>query len=907
MEEIQHVPEELQKHNQMWEQKIALPTSLDPWKFIHTGKKNQLNLLDEKSKEYLYSPTNIDIEVRQWVGLFDPHQTEWVIVYGVGLGYYYFGLKQWLQENEKRRLIFIEDDLHLIRAFFETSAAKDLLQNRQVELHYFSDLNAPEFDLLIKRLMFRKIFVTSLASYQKKPQSLFQNLEFFINFFRDLYETSTTEYLLKGKAFFKNFYSNVLQLEHCVDGTVFLNLFKNVPAIICGAGPSLAKNIELLKTLRNRALIFAGGTAMNALNAYDLVPHFGAGVDPFFYHFTRIIANKAYETPFFFKSRMNKDALATVHGPKIYLPGSTGYPIATWIDEKLGYSKVEIENGSNVINMSFAIAHALGCNPIICVGLDLAYTDGRSYAKGITAHGIHDPKEQFITKGPSEELILAKDIYGKPIHTLLKWIFEATWYSSFAKQHPELLVLNCTEGGIGFDGIANLSLKEAADKYLQKDFQLEAQIALGMGLGMEENRPSLERIRIVFEEYIKSLQTCKELLEGLRREIPAEWPHKIPKAEAIDKLWPKMEKEIAYQHLLKIFDESYQQFTTVYQADQSSKVSEALKGRLPYLLEIIDDNLKQIRKALKHKVQEIELLKSLPKENLFDETLLKQPPAFRVDYPSGKPLFLSWEPDGDTYFLSQEGQILYQKRYRNGKENGKQSFYFLNGVLKTVLSFKEGKLDGEVKLFYPNGALMRSLNYVNGKKEGMETFFSLTGKPLLEAEYEQDLPVNVAKIYYQEDLLAKEIHYSSPGVISKVMRFDPDENVLLEQRGATDYFDQLAQESLKVGKSLEEANQSIAKILKSYEGNLSEEQNRELSQDFNELANEIAHLNMLSKELEKMNVSTEEIIWKTPASEEALKRIVNQAAGPMQESLFKLESKLKYLRDLLGEGDEGKR
>ena len=44
------------------------------------------------------------------------------------------------------------------------------------------------------------------------------------------------------------------------------------------------------------------------------------------------------------------------------------------------------------------------------------------------------------------QTLLKTDIYGKPIYTLWKWIAEANWIGDFAKAHPDITVINATEG-----------------------------------------------------------------------------------------------------------------------------------------------------------------------------------------------------------------------------------------------------------------------------------------------------------------------------------------------------------------------------------------------------------------------------------------------------------------------------
>lgn len=597
-----HRPELLQKNLELWlktHAPIAKPEQ-SPWEFCRTGKKEQLNL-KHKEGHILHSPKNIDVEVRQWVGLFDPHKTEWLIVYGVGLGYYYSGLKNWLKGSVKRHVMFIEDDPAILYAFLETDVAEELLQDPQSELIFYSgkEIHSPEIDSYINRSLFRELHIGALAFYQTHKLLSYEQLSFLIKFLRSTLESTTSEYLTLGKAFFKNYYNNLLELEHSLNGLAFVNKFKGVPAIICGAGPSLGKNIDVLRTLKDHALIFAGGTAMNALNAYGFLPHFGSGVDPFEFHYSRILANIAFETPFFYRSRMNAEAVALLHGPRLYLPGTTGYPLADWVDNKLGYPPFKLDEGSNVINMTLSIAEKLGCNPILIVGLDLAYTDGLSYAPGITSHGIHDPREQFITKGKHDELILATDINGKPIYTLMKWLVESSWYANFARNFPEVQVINCTEGGIGFAGIENMSLKEASRLYLKEPEDLEGRIAVCLLSEEAKQMPTLAATKEVIEEIVKDLTACGEVLKEICENYPDIWVEKIPPSSPLEQ---KLKDLPGYGYLLKPFDESYQKYMN--STNNTSHVQDIMKGRFPYLIDIILENLRLIQKALKRKTEQ---------------------------------------------------------------------------------------------------------------------------------------------------------------------------------------------------------------------------------------------------------------------------------------------------------------
>lgn len=589
----------------LWEKTHApLPKVEKDWNFCKTGKKEQLNL--QKGEEYLHSSQNIDVEVRQWAGLFDPNQIEWIVVYGVGLGYYYLGLKNWLTANPKRHLVFIEDDAAVLYRFFETETAEKLLADPQAHIMFLQSENieGPELQELIQKSLFRQLHITALASYQQKKKDQFEKISFLIRFFREIEESSTAEYLLHGNAFFKNFYHNILELNTTIDGTQLIDKFKGKPAIICGAGPSLEKNIEILKKLKNRALIIAGGTAMNALNAYQFLPHFGCGIDPSSFQFSRILSNNAFETPYFFRSRMNAEAVRFLHGPRVYLPGTTGYPIAEWMDKELGFTPFKIDEGSNVINTSLSIAKKLGCNPILFVGVDLAYSLGRSYPTGITSHGILDPREQFITKGKFDELILASDIYGQPIYTLMKWLVESNWYSHFASRFPDLKLINCTEGGIGFPGIPCMSLERAASEHLKEPFDCEGMIAEVL-LSQEKKSPTTTQIKEVLTKLVGDISACTETMSAFQKLHPELWHEKLP---SVPEFELELEKLDAYQYLLKPFDLAYKKYMSGSSTQglevKPSDLQELIQGRFPYLVDILVQNLKYIQKAIKRKLSE---------------------------------------------------------------------------------------------------------------------------------------------------------------------------------------------------------------------------------------------------------------------------------------------------------------
>src|ERR1700728_4190309 len=102
-------------------------------------KKGEPNLAKTAGREkiYYHSQEGAVDEAKRWSEEVSPLGIRVLFVYGIGLGYYYDALEEWLSFDPMRFLIFIEDDLEVLRKFLETERAARILTNTQVIVHYF--------------------------------------------------------------------------------------------------------------------------------------------------------------------------------------------------------------------------------------------------------------------------------------------------------------------------------------------------------------------------------------------------------------------------------------------------------------------------------------------------------------------------------------------------------------------------------------------------------------------------------------------------------------------------------------------------------------------------------------------------------------------------------------------------
>lgn len=634
-------------------------------------------------------------EAARWFASLPLDKKLVLYVYGLGDGSAYRAAEGWLRGNRKRSLVFLEDDWAEIRAFLESETASVLLHDPQVRLYGFCDVNGDEllFSNIAWDYVLKPFHVAALPRYAKVRSGLLGHLRERLAYEHHRKGEIAQEYLDQGIVFYQNFYPNMLHLHECYLGDGLFDQWNGIPAIICGAGPSLAKQIPLLRQLSDRALIFAGGSALNALTAANITPHFGCGIDPNFAQVKRLNSSAAFEVPFFFRGRMHHRAFRAIQGPKLYVTGTGGYETARYIEEQMGLTSSELDEGHNVVNFSVSLAERLGCNPILFVGLDMAYTGMRGYSTGVVADAkvtVQDLKK----RGIDDAAVVRSDIYGKPVYTLWKWIDESAWLADYAREHPELRFFNATEGGLGIEGVPNVPLQKVVDKSLAKSWDLD-----GLVWSHIQNatlpKGSRARVRKALMGLRDSLKRCQHLAEEACGGIPA--LRVVAEVE--------LEQEPAFEAILSTFQACIDRMllhearglewrAEVVEQAKLVKAQEALlKRRYAFLLKVAKSHIALIDYAL--------------------YMAARDRPTKASPMGAAGPLKIE-NVGGHSRFWNAAGVLLSECRYVQGKREGLCRRFYADGSLYTEQHYRKGQLVGMQNFYYPNGRLKTCVDMTKG-------------------------------------------------------------------------------------------------------------------------------------------------------------------------------------------------
>ncbi|EAI4578507.1 motility associated factor glycosyltransferase family protein [Campylobacter coli] len=238
------------------------------------------------------------------------------------------------------------------------------------------------------------------------------------------------------------------------------NKFEN--AIVVSAGPSLTKQLPLLKAYQDKAVIFCADGALSMLEKEGIVPDYVTNLDcrdlamKFFQNKENlkqsIIALECATHPNVVRSLNAENCMIVLRNKALYQRFNLN---------DFGY----IDTGTHVSHFSYTLALALGFKNIILIGQDLAFDEeGNSHSKGFS-YG-----DQF-----SEETIVptlqVQAYAGKgEVLTHITWNdYRIKLEYLFACNDQKAKFYNATEGGARINFTEELSFKECCEKLLTKE------------------------------------------------------------------------------------------------------------------------------------------------------------------------------------------------------------------------------------------------------------------------------------------------------------------------------------------------------------------------------------------------------------------------------------------------------
>ncbi|EDO6720356.1 motility associated factor glycosyltransferase family protein [Campylobacter coli] len=421
-----------------------------------------LNIFDKTHNVFMYENLEEEINFFYQSILEKTPRYPFVCIYGIGNAL----LIKNLAKHYKHLFVF-ESEIELFILALSTIDLSEELCSGKI---YLVDIKEERVDIQLLILFDMKDMFEYLSLYE-----MFVNNSFYKQFQQDDWYKANTLCEKNIEVIVRNLISNLNIGFEC-----YSHLLQNIPsmlesipfqrilnerknkfenAIVVSAGPSLAKQLPLLKAYQDKAVIFCADGALSMLEKEGIIPDYVTNLD------CRDLAMK------FFQNKENKTSLNV-------LSCATHPSLVHFLDNKsvvlrddplyqrfnlndFGY----IDTGTHVSHFSYTLALALGFKNIIMIGQDLAFDEeGNSHSKGFS-YG-----EQFSGEKTVPTLQVPAYAGKGEVLTHITWNdYRIKLEYLFACNSKEAKFYNATEGGARINFTEELSFKECCEKLLTKE------------------------------------------------------------------------------------------------------------------------------------------------------------------------------------------------------------------------------------------------------------------------------------------------------------------------------------------------------------------------------------------------------------------------------------------------------
>lgn len=331
--------------------------------------------------------------------------------------------------------------------------------------------------------------------------------------------------------------------------------FENKPAIVVSAGPSLQKNIDQLKDLKDRAVIISVDTALRPLLAAGIEPHLICTGDPQeanWRHLRGTVTSQACLVA----EPMTHPLSLEYFADRLFI-ASYGDKVMTWVSRFIPDVGHVLCWGS-VATMAFDLARKMGCDPIIFVGQDLSFPGGRTYVKGTYFEDEEKMDMSVESFEKTRRTYTLTDIFGEPVKTNRQMFAYKEWFRvEFTRTKAR--VINATEGGILKENCEVMPLRQAVAECVGEKFDAMERIRevsegfAGYDLeplrkGLVDNILSIKRCIDICEKGLDLVRDGARAMENMEK-LPPVWCAEL--ARKLDDLRFKLMAEPAEKDFLE--------------------------------------------------------------------------------------------------------------------------------------------------------------------------------------------------------------------------------------------------------------------------------------------------------------------------------------------------------------------
>lgn len=387
-------------------------------------------------------------------------RTRVVLFFGFGLG---FATEYALESERQYHCIVYEPDLGLIKAAFLTRDCRNILQNDRFSL--FAGTDVEELIPLLRSVRDAELAVIRNRSLYIRNSASYQQLERVLEHLRQRQEVNHNTLVRFGKLWVRNLAKNLNVVSRAAGIQRLAEAYSGIPAVLLAGGPSLDAILPVLPQLSQRAVIIAVDTSLAAAIRAGVTPDYAVIVDPQYWNTRHLDAATGATCEIISESSTHPRVFRVLDGPVSMC--SSLFPLGTHIEdpeEPFG----ALGAGGSVSTTAWDFARHLGCSPIYCAGLDLAFPGHNTHFRGsffearaLTLCDRYFPVEtmafEYLHSGQSERIDANN---GKTVLSDRRMSTYVWWFETQARRYPRTYTKNLSRDGAAIPGIPYASIDE---------------------------------------------------------------------------------------------------------------------------------------------------------------------------------------------------------------------------------------------------------------------------------------------------------------------------------------------------------------------------------------------------------------------------------------------------------------
>ncbi|EDP5867551.1 motility associated factor glycosyltransferase family protein [Campylobacter jejuni] len=435
------------------------------------GKDNlDINLKDTSDNTFLYE--NVIDELNSMLNTYNDKYLLYPVLYFYGFGNGIL-FKALLQNKNHQHIVVFEKDIEIIWIMFHILDFSSELQSARLMVLENDKLQAQDYTELCSSkpfFQFSRIYFLELMShyYERFHEDILELNKKLVQYFKNSiisHGNDSTDTLQGIEQFVYNLPSMITHSSY----KELLSKRKGIgdTAIIVSTGPSLTKQLPLLKKYANKATIFCADSSYPILAKHGIKPDYVLSLERIpltseffnndFGEFDKnvlfVCISWVYPQTIKYLQKNNRAFILTSR-PSSFIKNINLYPYGY-----VGY-------GPSVAHMAYEFATHLSHKNIIFIGQDLAYAkDGFSHTKD---YKNLDKHEGHFQRDKGKFQCLAYGGNGKVESSEIWTMFRFSLQNTISRNIVST-TYNCTEGGARIEGTIEKPFLWACENLLDKD------------------------------------------------------------------------------------------------------------------------------------------------------------------------------------------------------------------------------------------------------------------------------------------------------------------------------------------------------------------------------------------------------------------------------------------------------